>query len=187
MWWYGGQWVNAQRHPLFPGHISYYYGAEADIPFVFADLGSLVGGYAGQRLIRTGWSVDASRKTMIWIGALLVPLALPAVYVDSAVLAVLLMGLGIFGIQVKSASLFAVPADIFPPTAVATVWGASGAAGSLAAAFSQPVIGWTIDKYSYEPVFVAVALMHIVSAACVMLLVRRIEPVRLKGSAGAYS
>ena len=152
----------------------------AAIPFVFADLGSLVGGYAGQRLIRAGWSVDASRKVMIWMGALLVPLALPAVYVDSAALAVLLMGLGIFGIQVKSASLFAVPADIFPPTAVATVWGASGAAGSLAAAFSQPVIGWTIDRYSYEPVFVAVALMHVVSAACVMLLVRRIEPVEVK-------
>jgi ACS family hexuronate transporter-like MFS transporter len=149
----------------------------AAIPFVFADLGSLAGGYAGQRLVRSGWSVDASRKTMIWAGALLVPLALPAVYVDSAVLAVLLMGLGIFGIQVKSASLFAVPADLFPPTAVGTVWGASGAAGSLAAAFSQPVIGWTIDRYSYEPVFVAVALMHIVSALCVMAFIRRIEPV----------
>ena len=152
----------------------------AAIPFVFADLGALVGGYAGQRLIRSGWSVDASRKAMIWIGALLVPLALPAVYVESAILAVLLMGLGIFGIQVKSASLFAVPADIFPPTAVATVWGASGAAGSLAAAFSQPIIGWTIDRYSYEPVFGAVALMHIISALCVMLLVRRIEPLALK-------
>ncbi len=157
----------------------------AAIPFVFADLGSLVGGYAGQRLVRSGWSVDASRKTLIWVGALLVPLALPAVYVDSAALAVLLMGLGIFGIQVKSASQFAVPADIFPPTAVATVWGASGAAGSLAAAFSQPVIGWTIDRYSYEPVFVAVALMHIVSALCIMGLVRRIEPVQLKGETAA--
>jgi ACS family hexuronate transporter-like MFS transporter len=155
----------------------------AAIPFVFADLGSLVGGYAGQRLVRSGRSVDASRKTLIWVGALLVPLALPAVYVNSAPLAVLLMGLGIFGIQVKSASLFALPADIFPPTAVATVWGASGAAGSLAAAFSQPLIGWTIDRYSYEPVFVAVALMHIVSALCIMGLVRRIEPVQLKGEA----
>jgi ACS family hexuronate transporter-like MFS transporter len=152
----------------------------AAIPFVFADLGAVVGGYAGQRLIRSGWSVDASRKAMIWIGALLVPLALPAVYVDSAVFAVLLMGLGIFGIQVKSASLFAVPADIFPPDAVATVWGASGAAGSLAAALSQPVIGWTIDRYSYEPVFLVVALMHLVSALSVTLLVRRIEPVTLK-------
>jgi ACS family hexuronate transporter-like MFS transporter len=157
----------------------------AAIPFVFADLGSVLGGYAGQRLVRRGWSVDASRKTLIWAGALLVPLALPAVHVDSAVLAVLLMGIGIFGIQVKAASLFAVPADMFPPNAVATVWGASGAAGSLAAAFSQPVIGWTVDRYSYEPVFVAVALMHIVSALCIMGLVRRIEPVQLKGAVPA--
>jgi ACS family hexuronate transporter-like MFS transporter len=153
----------------------------AAIPFVFADLGSLAGGYAGQRLVHAGFSVDASRKAMIWTGALLVPLALPAVYVESPLLAVLCMGLGVFGIQVKSASLFAVPGDLFPPAAVATVWGASGAAGSLAAALSQPVIGWTIDRYSYEPVFLAVASMHIVSALCIMLLVRRIEPVVLQG------
>jgi ACS family hexuronate transporter-like MFS transporter len=152
----------------------------AAIPFVFADLGSLFGGWAGQRLIRSGWSVDASRKAMIWGGALLVPLALPAVYVDSAVVAVVLMGLGIFAIQVKSASLFAVPADLFPASAVGTVWGASGAAGSLAAAFSQPLIGWTIDRYSYEPVFVVVAVAHLVSAALLVLFVRRIEPVRLQ-------
>ena len=39
------------------------------------------------------------------------------------------------------------------------------------------MIGWTIDNYSYEPVFVAVALMHILSALCIMALARRIEPV----------
>jgi ACS family hexuronate transporter-like MFS transporter len=152
----------------------------AAIPFVFADAGALLGGWTGQRLSRGGLSVNASRKLMIWTGALLVPLALPAVYVESPLLAVLFMGLGIFAIQVKSASLFALPTDLFPSTAVGTVWGASGAAGSLAAAFSQPVIGWTIDHYSYEPVFIAVSLMHIVSAAIVTLLIRRIEPVALR-------
>ena len=152
----------------------------AAIPFVFADAGALLGGWTGQRLIRGGLSVNASRKLMIWSGALLVPLALPAVYVDSSLLAVLFMGLGIFAIQVKSASLFAVPTDLFPTTAVGTVWGASGAAGSLAAAFSQPVIGWTIDHYSYEPVFIAVSLMHVVSAAIVTILIRRIGPVALR-------
>ena len=152
----------------------------AAIPFVFADAGALLGGWTGQRLIRSGLSVNASRKLMIWSGALLVPLALPAVYVESPLLAVLFMGLGIFAIQVKSASLFALPTDLFPSTAVGTVWGASGAAGSLAAACSQPVIGWTIDHYSYVPVFIAVSLMHIVSAAIVTILIRRIEPVTLR-------
>ena len=49
-----------------------------------------------------------------------------------------------------------------------------GAAGSLAAAFAQPLIGWIIDTYSYEPVFLVVSLMHLVSAACVSLLIPRI-------------
>jgi ACS family hexuronate transporter-like MFS transporter len=137
-------------------------------------------GWLGQRLIRGGRSVDSSRKLLIWSGAMMVPLALPAVYVNSATIAVLCMGLGIFAIQMKSASLFTVPADIVPPRAVGTVWGVSGAAGSSAAAFSQPVIGWTIDHYSYEPVFIAVSLMHIVSAAMISIFIRRIEPLRLR-------
>ncbi len=152
----------------------------AALPFVFADIGSLAGGWAGQHLIRRGLSVNDSRKLMIWAGALLVPLALPAVYVGSGALAVIFMGMGIFAIQVKSASLFAVPGDVFPSRDVATVWGMSGAAGSVAAALSQPVIGFIIDRTgSYEIVFMLVSSMHIVSALCVTLLIPRIEPLAL--------
>jgi len=150
----------------------------AALPFVFADLGSFAGGWTGQYLIRRGLSVNASRKIMIWAGALLVPLALPAVYVESALLAVVFMGLGVFAIQVKSSSLFAVPTDLFPARDVATVWGVSGAAGSIAAALSQPVIGYIIDQAgSYEPAFLIVSSMHLVSALCVTLLIPRIAPV----------
>ncbi|HSN72105.1 MAG TPA: MFS transporter, partial [Steroidobacteraceae bacterium] len=74
----------------------------AALPFVMADLGSLAGGYAGKRLIDRGWSVNASRKAVIWTGALLIPIGLPAVFVDSAVLALFLMSLALFFIQVKS-------------------------------------------------------------------------------------
>ncbi len=155
----------------------------AALPFLFADLGSFAGGWAGQRLIKGGMSVDASRKTMIWVGAMLVPLALPAVYVESSLLAVVFMGLGVFAIQVKSSSLFAVPTDLFPARDVATVWGVSGAAGSVAAALSQPVIGLVIDRAgSYEPAFIIVSSMHIVSALCVALLIPRIGPVRPRGA-----
>lgn len=150
----------------------------AAIPFVFADIGAIGGGWAGQRLIRGGLSVNASRKIMIWAGAMMVPLALPAVYVDSPMVAVLCMGLGVMAIQVKAASLFAVPADLFPARDVATVWGFCGAAGSFAAAFAQPVIGYLIDRTgSYEPVFIIVSSMHLVSAACVSWLIPRIAPL----------
>jgi ACS family hexuronate transporter-like MFS transporter len=149
----------------------------AALPFVAADLGALFGGWLGGRMIANGASLDAARKRVIWLGALMVPIALPAVFVESPYLAVLLVSGSLFAIQVKSSSLFAVPTDLFPPRDVASVWGLSGAAGSLAAAFAQPLIGWIIDHHSYEPVFYIVSLMHIVSAAAVMLLIPRIAPL----------
>jgi ACS family hexuronate transporter-like MFS transporter len=102
------------------------------------------------------------------------------VYVDSGLLAVICMGLGIFAIQFKQSSLFAVPGDVFPAERVATVWGMSGAAGSVAAAISQPLIGMIIDRTgSYELVFLLVSSMHIASALCISLFIPRIEPITL--------
>jgi len=95
------------------------------------------------------------------IGAIVAP---PAVFVESPYVAVLLVSTALFAIQVKRSSLFAVPTDLFPAKDVASVWGLSGAAGSLAAAFAQPLIGWLIDTQSYTPVFVIVSLMQIASA-----------------------
>ena len=42
----------------------------AIIPFLAADIGSLFGGWLGARLIKRGMSVNASRKWVIWLGAL---------------------------------------------------------------------------------------------------------------------
>lgn len=149
----------------------------AAIPFVAADLGSLFGGWWGGRMLARGVSLDGARKRVIWFGALLVPVALPAVFVDSALLAVFLVAGALFAIQVKQSALFSVPADLFPSRDVASVWGLTGAAGSLAAAFAQPLIGWIIDNYSYTPVFAIVSSMHIVSALMLSWLIPRIQPL----------
>jgi ACS family hexuronate transporter-like MFS transporter len=149
----------------------------AALPFVAADLGALFGGWLGGRLIVRGATLDAARKRVIWLGAVLVPVALPAVFVESPYVAVLLVSAALFAIQVKQSSLFAVPTDLFPARDVASVWGLSGAAGSLAAAFAQPLIGWLIDTHSYTPVFAIVSLMHIASALAVTILIPRIAPV----------
>ncbi len=150
------------------------------IPFVFADLGSLAGGWAGQRLIRHGWSVDRSRKTMIWVGALGVLVAWPVSIVADWWFALLLASLAIASIQVKSASLFPLAADLFPARDVATVWGMSGAAGAGGAALFQWAFGWLIDAYGYNPVFVIVSLLCIVQAALISILIPRIAPLEAK-------
>ena len=155
-------------------------GAFAWLPFLAADIGSLGGGWAGGRLIRAGWSLTASRKTLIWAGALLMLCAMPAVTTDTAQMAIVLIALALFAIQVKSSSLFPIAADLFPASSVATVWGLSAAAGSIGGALFQFGVGVIVDRYSYGPVFVMVSLMGIVQALLVTFLIPRLEPVKLR-------
>lgn len=148
------------------------------IPFIAADLGSLLGGWTGLKLIRAGFSVHQSRMTMMWVGALIIPGLLLGVYADTATFVVIGMSLALFGTQVKSSALFSLPADLFPARDVATVWGICGAAGSFVAAIFQWLSGWMIDQFGYRPVFVIIACVHVLSVVAIMLFVRRIEVIR---------
>jgi ACS family hexuronate transporter-like MFS transporter len=148
------------------------------IPFIAADLGSLAGGWTGMRLIRRGFSVHQSRMTMMWVGALIVPALAIGVYADTAAFVVAGVSLALFGTQIKSSALFSLPADMFPARDVATVWGLCGAAGSFMAAIFQWLSGWLIDGFGYQPVFLIIACMHILSVLAIMLVVRRIEVVQ---------
>ena len=150
----------------------------AIVPFLAADLGSLFGGWLGTRLIRRGMSVNASRKWVIWIAALIIPCALPAVFVDSAYVAIGLIGIAMFGIQVKASSLFTVPADLFPARDVGTIWGLFGAVGSFGGMLFVAAAGWVSEHYSYVPIFAAVGVMHIVSAWIVMYMIPNITQLK---------
>ena len=147
------------------------------LPFVFADLGSFAGGWSSTVLMRRGWSLDSARKTTIWAGALLATAVLPAAYTGSLVACFSLICLTLFAIQFKQANLFTLPSDVFPAREVATIWGYFGAAGSLGGALFTKWSGALIDEFSYTPVFVMVAAMHIVSALIVTVWIPRIDHV----------
>ena len=52
------------------------------LPWVFADLGALSGGSLSSALVRRGQSINSARKWVIWLGAVLVAMAVvPAFYV----------------------------------------------------------------------------------------------------------
>lgn len=157
--------------------------AAAWVPYLAADLGSVAGGWAGQRLIARGASVDRARKACIWAGALLVPLALPAAQAGSVTTALALIGLAMFAIQFKAANLFALPVDLFPARVVGSVWGLFGAIGSFGGMAFVAATGWVSQHYSYEPVFWAVGVTQLLSAVFVSWLIPRIGPVTLAAAA----
>ncbi|MEO0344782.1 MAG: MFS transporter [Pseudomonadota bacterium] len=145
------------------------------LPFAFADLGSIAGGWVSTRLMRRGWSLARARSVTMWVGAVLAGAALPAAYADSAVLCFALICLTLFAIQFKQANLFTLPADLFPARDVATVWGMFGAAGSIGGALFSAFSGRIADGVGFAPVFVVVASLHVVSAAIAMLAIRRLR------------
>ncbi len=154
-------------------------GWMVSIPFIAADLGSVVGGFSGTALIKRGFSIDASRKLLMWAGALMVPISLLALRAETPVAALLWIGVGMFGIQVKSASLFTVPADIFNARDLGLAWGLSGAAGSYGGSLFAPLVGYLVANYSYAPVFWIVSIMHLLSCIIVMLFLPNIAGAKI--------
>ena len=154
-------------------------GMFAWIPFVAADLGSLLGGWTGKKLIDRGMSLNAARKVVIWVGALLALAIIPAANTESTTMFIFLVCISLFAIQFKSSNLFTLPADMFASKEVATIWGVFGAAGSLGGALFQTQVGMLIDTFSYHPVFLAVASMHVISALAVMIFIPKVERLTL--------
>jgi ACS family hexuronate transporter-like MFS transporter len=145
------------------------------LPWVAADLGAFFGGWLSSKLVSAGRSVDFARKAVIWLGAALVLVTIPAVQTSSAYLALALICFGMFAIQMKGAVFFTLPTDLFPAGKVATVWGVFGAVGSLGGSALGLVAGWMIANQGYEPVFVGIAFLHLASAAILSLTVPEVR------------
>ncbi len=148
------------------------------IPFVLSDVGSFVGGWTGSRLMKKGFSLDTSRKRIIWIGAILVVPILGCLFIDSPYWAIALISFALFATQFKQSALFTIPIDLFSKKDAASVWGISGSAGSFGAMLFTPVIGWLVDTISYSPVFIIVAFLHILSAIIIMFFIPKIQLIK---------
>ena len=148
------------------------------LPWVAADLGALAGGTLSSSLVTRGHTINSARKIVIWLGAVLVAVAVvPAYYTQSSALALALICLGLFAIQIKGSVFFTLPIDLFPADRVATVWGVFGAVGSLGGSLLGLLAGFMIQEAGYESVFLMIASLHLISALLLQMFVPRIALV----------
>ncbi len=153
----------------------------AMLPYITSDLGSLTGGGLSSLFIRKGWSVNRARKTVMVASALLMPAPLFVLQVRGPWAAVALICLATFAHSSWSTNLLVLPADLFPARFVGSVTGLAGL-GIAASAFAQLAVGQVVAHFSYRPVFIAAGLLHPAAAICMLLLIRRIQQVRLTGA-----
>jgi len=152
-------------------------GWSAWLPFLCAGIGALGGGWASGFLIQRGWSVDRARKTVMACGALLTPAGILAMRAEDPYVALLLMGLVLFGFQVWINNLQTLPSDFFPKSAVASVFGLGGTSAAIASVMYNWGTGRVVDAMGYTPMFVVAGILGPLGLAATLLLAGRIAPL----------
>lgn len=148
--------------------------------YLMSDVGSVGGGWLSSRLMKAGWSINRARKTTMFISALLaVPVAFAAM-ASNVWIAVLIIGVATAAHQSFSATLYTLPGDVFPRSAVGSVVGIGGMIGAVGGMVFSKYIGQVLDRIgTYTPIFVVAASAYLLALLAVHLLTPKMEPVKL--------
>jgi len=151
------------------------------VPFLGAMIGAWFGGLLAKAFFNKGWSVNKVRKATIGIGCLIMLPALLALSAPgSALNAVLIMAVILFGFQTAIGNIQTLPSDLFSGKSVGTLAGLSGMSAKFAAAGLTWYIAnmLPVDKYSF--VFLIGAALVMIVIAAVWLLIPKIQSVQIQ-------
>jgi MFS transporter, ACS family, hexuronate transporter len=148
--------------------------------YLVADIGSIGGGWLSSTLIKRGWTVNAARKTAMFICAVAVVPMVFAAQAKEMWAAVALISLAAAAHQGWSANVFTLASDMFPRQAVGSVVGFGGMAGAIGGMLIAKLTGAILEfTGSYVPVFLIAGSTYLIALALVHLLVPRLEPADL--------
>jgi ACS family hexuronate transporter-like MFS transporter len=151
-------------------------GETAWIPFFTAGIGNLAGGFLCTWLLRVGLSAQIARRVGVLIFSGMMVAAVPAAMVHSSALAIALISTATFGYTGGLANVLAIPRDLFPKNAVASIWGLASMGSGFGGMVFSLVTGWLVDRYSFKPAFVLFGLTPIIAACLIWFLPRTIAP-----------
>jgi ACS family hexuronate transporter-like MFS transporter len=152
-------------------------GVTAWLPYAAMGVGTILGGYIpGVLMKRLSWSLDRSRKTIMLISSLLIPVfCFVLVQPTSAFTAILLLS----GILLAHGlwSNLTLPTEVYPKYVQATVTGIGGTLGGLMSVITQKLIGITVGEYSYVPVFIFIGSAYLIAFILVQLWIGKLGQI----------
>ena len=174
IWWMFLTWLPTFLKEQFQFDIK-QVGAFAWLPYLFAAIGGLLGGFYSSAKIKKGVPAAIARKAAISIGCILMLTSLiaTAFYLDHLKehvnLAITLISITLFGFQFLINNLQTLPSDYFNGKNVGTVSGMGGTsavAGTIIITLLVPVI----TKTGYSLFFIIAALMVPVAWLCITFI-----------------
>jgi ACS family hexuronate transporter-like MFS transporter len=155
-------------------HVSYY----AWIPYAASGVGSFLGGWLSSRLLSQGRSLDFSRKFVLGLSALFMPVVMLVPHVPVG-WALVLFSIAFFCQQSWSGLIMTLPADMFPLSAVGSVSGMVGFGGAIGGAIFGVVAGFLLGHgFGYGTLFIIVGTFHIIGFLAILLLGGRVQPLK---------
>ena len=177
VWWFYIYWLPKFLHSKFGLSLT-ALGPPLIVVYLFADVGSVGGGWMSSALLKKGRSVNRSRKSVMLISALAVVPIVTATGASGLWTAVLLIGLAAAAHPAWSANIFTFASDMFPKQAVGSVTGLGGMAGAvggiLFSAAAGNILEWT---GSYYPLFIYAGSAYLVALGIIHVLAPRLKPV----------
>ncbi|MCU1262259.1 MAG: major facilitator superfamily 1 [Bryobacterales bacterium] len=177
IWWFYVFWL-PQYLSDTRGFSLKQIAAFAWIPFVAADLGNFVGGFASSALIKRGMPVLRARKTVCIASSIPMLAGIPAALSSSSFWSVTFICIALLGYASWSTMGLTLPSDLFPSNIVASVTGLSGLGAGLAGTGFTLLVGTLVDQFSYLPAFVIAALAPLLATASIVFLIR--TPTRME-------
>ena len=156
-------------------------GNYAWIPFAVAGIGNVLGGFTSALLLKMKLRPPVARNAAILIFALMMTAAIPAVLVSDARWSIAMVSIAMMGYTGSLANMLALPADVLPSSAVASVYGIASMGAGFGGMIFSLATGWVIDHFSYTPVFFGFGVMPLVCVAILWTLAG--EPARRRTAA----
>ncbi len=148
--------------------------------YTMASIGGIFGGGLSSRLIKSGRSVDFSRKTAIFVCATLILPLIFATEVQNLWVVVVIIGFATAAHQGWASNIFTVVSDIYPKKAVGTMVGLSGFTGSIGGALAASFVGLVLEfSGSYTLIFVIASSMYLLAWAILKIMIPQIKPITL--------
>ena len=178
-WYWLPEYLKRERHVSMQA-----IALLAAVPFLFAGLGNVAGGWFSGKMMSKGWSADRARKLSFKLGALLCACSIFVPLVPGEIPPVMVICVAVFGISGFVATHIAMLTDLFPGRVLARVAGITGFGEGCVNMVVTLATGVVVDHFSYMPVFIAAGFMPMLAVAACLLLITRIQrlPESLTGA-----
>ncbi len=178
IWWLFIFWIPIYLNEVYGMDVK-SIGFYAWVPYVGAMLGAWFGGLLAQNRIKSGWTVNKTRKFVITLGCLIMlPTLLAMSNPGGPETAVILMAVILFGFQTAIGNVQTLPSDFFGGKSVGTLAGMAGTAAKLGAFGLTALVPWLTSGGNYTPAFIIGAALTLIAMASIWILCPKIEPLK---------